>query len=252
MRAVVVAVLLAPFWGGLAFGAGPKAEKEVTARKGSIQLTLRLYKTKLKKEYFSNLWYQLELKNVGKKAIFIADKLFEDPKYMWDASRARYGVYIEVTEPDWKLMDAHMGELHGHLVYKPFSPEDKKKVKVAVAKWKSEGLSPQQIDLELLGFETSDDKQKRLHPKPQGAMLEPGETLATPPWLSPDSREVGKSPVESFTELDAYLFYRPGKFKIRAVYVKGLRQRAVKKVNKSLDDYVISVATPRIEVEILP
>ncbi|MDE2489457.1 MAG: hypothetical protein KGM24_01330 [Elusimicrobia bacterium] len=63
---------------------GPfKAQKEVSASKGAVKLTLRLYRTKVKADPArwkgASLWLQLEMTNVGRLPFDVGDDLFYEP-----------------------------------------------------------------------------------------------------------------------------------------------------------------------------
>ena len=86
---VVLAMAASPV-----FSLHPPPEATATAKKGPVQLTLRLYRKKVKAK--KSLWYQIELKNVGKEKIAVDDRIFLDPWQMHQNCSKQQGIYFEV------------------------------------------------------------------------------------------------------------------------------------------------------------
>ena len=247
----LIGLAFAPSWAGTL---RPSPEKTVTAKKGPVQITLRLYKTKVKSQ--KSLWYQIELKNVGKKRIRIEDRIFKDPWAIRGNIRDRFGIYLDVMPPpgrysgnNWPLQRNEftpllrrpvggLGLTHRDWHGRGYSPEDKQKLADLEARLKREGRSDveikvarsQWIDAWIARQEMDEDTD----PKNQ-SWLEPGASTTTMAWAyrDPDPSPYLHTPkMAEMTDEEpqvgdyAQLFdihTRPlGRWKIRAVYDHGL------------------------------
>lgn len=220
---ITLLLLLAP----LAMAADIKPGAEVTAAKSPIQLTLRLYKTTVKVK--ESLWYQIELKNVGKKRIHVLDNIFKDPWQLKENSRWRVGIYLEVIDPDGEKVPVKMEGMAPHWDYadKPsLTPAEDKELAAVYEKAKREGLDEQHTHLRVLAWngKWNDKKQsEERSDRKKWLWLKPGESIKTLPWAYQSEealrrREPAPKPIGDFAQLWMYLLLDPGRHKIRAVY----------------------------------
>jgi len=241
-----------------------------TARKGSVQLTLRIYNTRITRRYviekvFDSInslethnvrikraqpvWFQLKIKDVGKDALPTngmfaknAARFFErnweqnnsKPKYYSDT-------YLVVIGPDgkpepWKQYPY----LHMHGCGLPKS-------------WMGFFVVP-----DLMSHES--DAQERKN----SVTLSPGQFARTPTWVlpgeCPGDRPNPPTPIPGYAELWHFSFDRPGKYKVLAGYdveplskedMKGLTPDLIEILEKK-EDYQVHFKTPPITITVLP
>lgn len=236
-----------------------KAEAEASGAKSPVQITLRLLKKKIKaKERF---WYQIELKNVGKKRFPVISEVFYDPFELYYNCESKYDVYLEVLGPEGKkleraplLMDyVDTGEDDDHQTNTPPTPKEKAwllKRNELVAK----GVPEPDLTLAMLEFNRElNEKERRA--KPIGFWLYPGKSTATVASSFPGHGErtdrARRPPIGPFTEMWEYEFKQPGRYKIRAGY-NLLPGKASRRYSKHPDPIRIKVETKYIEVEVAP
>jgi hypothetical protein len=268
-----------------AFALHPPPEKTVTATKGPIQLTLRLYKTKVKVE--KSLWYQIELKNVGKKRILVTDRIFWDPWAMHVNINYGVGIYVEVTAPKGKYHKAIRDRTgrkrdettpllrwnaeypHYDYVDKPLTPEQDAAIKKDVAKkeaeWERQGLSETEKTIKRAELNSSWNFELKLQEdRSKLFWLEPGASTTTFAWAYWDADPYADHSLEGigeekqvgdYTQLFSYDLKAPGKHKIRAVYdysVSAANQRSRRKSGVPIDRSETRVETPPIAFEVVP
>lgn len=257
----------------------PPPAAKVTAKKGSIQLTLRLYRTKVRAK--KSLWYQIELKNVGKKRILIDDKIFSDPWAMHENLFRERGIYLDITAPPgtyntqgWprhkhdgpspKLRMGGEGRVQWDWQTMDYSPQEKKELAGLEAKWTKEGLSEaQRVDKRvgwrqvwILRKESEQDTDPR-----RMKWLVPGASTATFAWAyrdedpdapheDPHFRDVAdeENQVGDYTQLWSYFIDVPGKYRIRVVYDHSFGPSP----SVEPESWNIKFKTPQIEFEVEP
>ena len=209
------------------------AQAEVTASSGPVKMTFRLYKTTVTMK--ETLWYQVILQNVGKKRILIIDDIFHDPWAIRSNISSKIGVFAEIIGPGGKPLEVRFAGGHPspHEDFsKPATPAQVAEADqrdALLAKWKKQGLSGLEIDLKLMEHlqKEIDKKNAALPPEPSRAIrLEPGQSVVTPPWVyeDPDDAEYPSfiiprpQRIGDFAQLWTYIFYKPGKYRIRLVY----------------------------------
>lgn len=249
--------------------ASVKAPAQVTATKGPIQITLRLQKTTVKVD--RTLWYTLELKNIGKKKLQVFDKIFKDPYAMHVNSNHRHGLYLEIIDANGKAVRVKWGsyrvkydwEPEGDAYYK-YTPEEKKEIKELRAGWKKDGMTDQQLSVATSrwGSEFINKKNYAEDSDPAKQFwLMPGASTATFAWSDrgpgdyPGRSEDDESLRQGYTELWSHPLYRPGKYRVRAVYDHAYTkttQKSFKKRGIAPDPAAIEFKTPFIAIEVLP
>ena len=263
MRSAVLAAListlgLAPIW------AASKPQATVKASKGPVQITLRLHKTTVKMG--KSLWYKLELKNVGKKKMIIQDRIFKDPWAMHENCRIHRGIYLEIIYPDGKPVELTWGA--GLQTYdyeaKEYTKEEKDEIEALIAKWKKSGMTEQQQHIALLDWSSDWNFKKRqdeVTDPDRQSCLKPGASTTTFAWAYRDTSEYAshereQAQVGDYTQLFSYEFYRPGTYRVRAVYNNSLskanRKELTEKYHLKIDAWLVKVKTPFIEIEVLP
>lgn len=255
----------------------PAAEAVVVGTKGPLELTLRVYKTKIKSEKES-LWYQVQLRNIGREEIPIFDHAFliSAPVEIHGSA----GASLWVTGPDGKFLKP-MPSLGGGAVLVPGSPSwpiqngDKRdeatKKKVIDEMWadrailrlreeyaqelERKGVSPKEIDRKTLEFNEehplSDDNAKP-RPSPH-KMLKPGASITTIPWT--DRYATDPAIQREFSEFSGYWYAKPGKYRIKARFDNRSSDISVeydKKHGIPPRKDAVLVETEAIEFEVLP
>lgn len=283
MLITALAVLFVAF-PGFSLNQPPAATS--TAKNGPIQITLRLYKTTVERE--RSLWYQIELKNVGKEKIKVTDKIFRDPWAMHENIFRRAGIYLDVTAPPGRYLDAHWpphkadgkspqlrrgaGTVRYEYAEKSgVSPADGKaaneKLDRLEAKWKKEGLSETQKTVARHDFWSAwNEELMRKEDEANVFWLKPGASTTTLAWsyrdLDPYAVHSGKDAnvqdeekqIGGYAQLWSYLLFYTGKHKIRAVYDYGVgdEERALdKKYGGGASPWRLEVRTPEIEFEVV-
>lgn len=251
----------------------PRAEGEATAAHGPVQVTLRLYKTKIKPQgdydwkngESVSLWVQVVLKNVSAKRLAINDNNFYQSGPIPDRGDRPYppilGTTLELTDASGKRL-----EPPGGLSDTPFecsppardvTPEEKREIDAFLKPWRKKGLSHRQINIKLLDFKS---KAGREEPKLVGTWLEPGASTRTTGWADFDPCDVyyyhlpPPKPIGEFSQ-EKYYFPKPGKYYVRAVY-DTLRFESAEDYTREVgfppDEDRVRFETPAIEFEVLP
>jgi len=229
------------------------AEAEVKASSGPVELTLRIYKTKIRAH--KSLYYQIVLKNIGAKAFPAVDAAFRDP---W-AQRHPEGVYLDVLgpngkEPGWAWLgptDVDTTNLPGFL-----PPPTTKE---GASFWqKLKGMSAFERSKAVMDYSARIKAEyEKTHPEPPvGGLLAPGASTSTPAWVLPnDEGKPLRQPIGHFTELVHFDFSLPGKYRMRAVYdyrPDGWTIKWNRDHHRQPDEAQNVVKTPFIEFEVLP
>lgn len=252
-------------------------EAEVKSSSGPIQLTLRLYKIKIKAG--DSIWYQIELKNVGKNNIRVDDNAFVVPGGISIGTGA--GITLEVLGPDGKPLKPHTTRRYEHGPF-PFedeslSPEeqerltklmfaDGEKIRKHAAlqdELERKGLSRDELVQKLIEF---DEQHAHIGTPPaprrdDSFWLEPGAAAVTLPWANPiftgDRRNPFPKPIGQFAELEHYhsTTSDPGRYQIRVAYDNRPSGWAVKfnkedNINPGEDE--ILVITPLLKFVVHP
>lgn len=245
------------------------AQAEVKASSGPVELSLLLYKTKIK--LGDSLWHQLRIRNVGKQELLVTDQVFHDP---WQLERSipsrygggGYGIYIEVIAPDGELADKTSptsyaeadvekdGRISGLLEVE--GPEEM----AMLEGWKKKGLPFEEINLKLMDFNRKKRDAARAKHSDPIIKLQPGESAQTKSWFYYNELErIAKKPVPhpigDFQELESVQFGAIGIYKVRAVYDQAPTEKS-KKVDRKLGLRAYSedvlVRTPWVNVTVLP
>ena len=269
----------------VSFALQPPPAATATAKKGPIQLTLRLYKTTLKSE--KSLWYQIELKNIGKEPIEVEDRIFRDPWVMRYNIRDRVGIYFDVIPPagtykghKWPtdsgitpLLSRPIGGLgipHWDWHREGYSAADKKELADLEAKWAKDGLSEtEKVKAKHRWVEdwtSRKESEERADPAKK-RWLAPGASTTTLAWAyrdpdpnpslhSPFQAELRneEAPVGDYAQLFD-LYFRPvGKYRIRAVYDYAFSKESRRKFEKlgiKIAPWEVRIETPDIGFEVV-
>lgn len=257
----------------------PAAEAVVVGAKGPLELTLRVYKTKIKSDKES-LWYQVQLRNIGRKEILILDEPFLMPTSI--EMHGSVGTALWVTGPDGKRLKPrlHLGGYGGGVLVPgspswPIQEDDKRDTatqqKVIDTMWadrailrlreeyaqelERSGVSAKELDRKTAKFNEehpfSDDNAE---PRPgPHLMLQPGAAITTIPWT--DRSAIDPAIKREFSEFVGYGYTKPGKYRIRARYDQRERGWVVeydKKHGIPPKEDAVLVETPEIEFEVVP
>jgi hypothetical protein len=198
------------------------AAAEATASDGSMQLTLRLHKTKLKGR--EPVFFQIAVKNVGKKVLE-----FDGPDVFWDPS-SPYGIAVEYQDPAGNPAGtptlkhgAHHHRTGRGQGFMGMTAAEEDRLIDLLDGWNREGLSAEQV-ADKLGDYYEDIRKDHLarglsiEVLPPQMWVMPGGAVATPTWVDPDpDRPGGKPlpPVIGFAEHTVQL-WRAGKYRVRA------------------------------------
>lgn len=252
--------------GGVFLGSGSvhalpdlKPAAEAKGTKAPVELTLRLYQTKIKAD--ESLWGQIEIKNVGKADITVSDDMFFKPYPIADQSEP-HPIHVAVFDAAGKRVKPRSGiyDFHGGAIPRRLSevdPEEDRKIGIMIDGWKKAGLSKEDIDEKLREY---DDKkyrdEKDAEMSSRNSQVAPGSSLKSRPWAhddrDPNGDEPQTPPVGQFSELK-YYFEKPGKYTIRAVYDYRMSERAKKLLKRRVpSDTDILVKTKPISFEVIP
>lgn len=255
----------------------PAAEAVAVGAKGPLELTLRVYKTKIKSGKES-LWYQVQLRNIGREEIPIFDAPFLTPTSI--DIHGSVGVSLWVTGPDGKFLKPMPNLGHGAVLV-PDSPSwpiqegDKRdkatQQKIIETMWadrailrlreeyaqelERKGISPKEIDRKTLKFNeehplSNDNKKPR--PSPH-IMLQPGASITTKPWTD---RYVADPEIQrEYSEFGGYWYTKPGKYRIKARFdnrSSDVAEEYDKKHGIPPRKDAVLVETEAIEFEVIP
>lgn len=233
-----------------------KPAAEAKGTKSPIELTLRLYQTKIKAD--ESLWGQLEIKNIGKKDITVSDDMFFKPWSIADQSEP-HPIYVAIFDAAGKPIKPLVGvyDWHGGAISRKLSevdPEEDRKIGIMLDGWKKAGLTKEQIDGKMREYNKKRYRDERdAEMSSRNSQVAPGSSLKSRPWAhldkNPNGDEPQTPPIGQFTELK-YYFEKPGKYTIRAVYDYRMSQR-MRKLMKP-DETDILVKTKPISFEVIP
>jgi hypothetical protein len=225
-------------------------EKEVSAVKPPIELILRLYQTRITAN--ESLWGQIEIKNIGKRNIFLMEDLFYKPELMADKSSKPYGIYVEVLDAKGKPVMPGSGILKcGTSLLGRRSKsqlEEERKTIDRHAGWLRYLLTTEQL-YGLLHYDSKDDTQRRERAS-WNTEVAPGDSRISRPWSRPnydsDDEEVPTLPVGQFSELK-YQF-TPGRYTIRAVYDERISKVLQRIIKPTESDFLVRTKPIIVEV----
>lgn len=255
--------------------AEPIAEAVAVGVKGPLELTLRVYKTKIKSE---SLWYQIQLRNLGQKDIPIFDEAFLGPSPV-ELHRSA-GISLWITGPDGKPLKPAPRPAGGAVLL-PGSPswpiqEGDKRDKAAqknvidtmfadraILRLREEyaqqlegtKLSHKEIISRINKFNeqhplSTDNDQPR--PTPH-IMLKPGATITSVACAQEETPQAGLP--HGYTEFWGYWYTEPGKYRIQARFDHRPRGWVVE-YDKSHGipqrEYAVLVETATIEFMVAP
>jgi len=227
---------------------------EVRASSGPVEIIFRLYKTKIRSG--ERLLLQLEAKNVGRKGIEIFDSTFKNYyENIETVRKSRTGAYFELQDSAEKVIPwSSFSLIRGDCEYliRSFPKEVIEDYETRLRHWQKEGLSSEQIDEKKEAF-FDRVRDWRKYETPIWTHLEPGESLLSTPWRSPEIRdchEVTRTPFGPYTELWNYCLHEPGRYRVRAVYDKTISDETLGEVGRGREGFEVRVETPWIEVSV--
>jgi len=222
----------------------------VKAAKSPLELTLDIYKTRLHPG--ESIWYQLRLKNIGRKRIRVKDEVFSAPQIMDQRSlEDGPGLYLEVRDAHgkqpWPRKRGHVPAVGVDAAPfprgVPASIVDYERAKRApeIAEWKRAGLSDQAIDEKLVAL-WRDETGGRSDAVPAPEFwLDANASTATTAYAHGDGADAPRSsPVGNYAELAGW-YLPPGIYRVRAVMNRYSSGKAIVK----------HLATPFIEIEVI-
>lgn len=214
-RSILAALIL-----GLAAFPSSSAERKqgvAKARKGAVELTLRLHNTQLKRG--EPIWFQVEVKNLGKEPFQPDDAFFGIGRKFLDSlnlnTDVKRGIYLVIKDsaghplkPEFPIPYRcweHIPVDTDAYFEKNWRPVDPK-VEKRIAGWRAQGLGTDEIQRRL-------DKEREKTPRevkpdpddlPPYELL-PGRSIHTPTWVFPGickgDRPAAPKPPEGFAEL---------------------------------------------------
>ena len=235
------------------------AQAEVRASSGPVELTFLLHKTQIK--VGESLWQQLRIRNVGGKEILVADPVFQDLGELRKQSRSGYGIYLEAFGPDGKPLKIHFlrsaaRESHIMNSVSGLLEVEGPKEQAMLDGWIKQGLSPHEINLKLIDFNTK--KQQATAGDQQQLVIElrPGQSIETKSWFFYSMQDKLRNrptprPIGDFAQLDFLVFEKPGKYKVRAVY-DHQQSALARKAGIAIYPHNVLIRTPWIAIEVLP
>jgi hypothetical protein len=178
MRKMIVGMLALAALCGSAFAAQDvPAEAEATGVTTPVRLTLRVYKKKIKAG--ESLWFQIRLKNVGKKTLLVTDQMFRDPDVLLDSSLKHWGIYLEAVDSDGEPLPI-MPKFHGKPdrdavtgLVETRGPEEQ----AMVDGWKKQGLSDVEVAEKLVDYNRRKQDEKADREHPPTIDLKPGSSI---------------------------------------------------------------------------
>lgn len=264
---IIVLVAAAALLAAVSVRASTEPEALVKAAKGPVQLAFAVRKTKIKAG--DSLWIKLQLKNIGKKKIPVADLVFKSPWGVHQNSRKRHGIYLEIVDAkgrqlptrsggedvryDW---EAKPGDLH------QLTPEERKELAELQEDLRRRGLTAQERRMAVIKWAGA-QKRKRIETERKDPTkrywLAPGASTATIAWVDrgPDQYE-GRSDDDAalrggFMQLWSYEFLQPGSYRIRAVYdhrQSESNEELAEKYGVAPDASWVEFRTPFVEFEV--
>lgn len=251
-----------------------------TARKGPIELTLKLYKTTIKRG--EPIWWQIQIKNISKKPLAVYDKeLFNGNDEQFKEKLAQgqllhMGLYVEARAQGGESIypyfhpgriDICPEELVSTMTFAeryngqaaPMSPE----FQAMAERWRKKGLSPQQINEKLNRHLHERHQSEERKNRPPLIELKPGQKATTRSWAyHPDCKSFRPNPPmppKGFAEFaqsdDTSL--PPGRYRFYVVYdhsrsALDRKFDAEHHINIPDSPEHIRLVTPSVGMEILP
>ncbi len=202
-----------------------KPAKEASSSKGPVQLTLRLYKTRIKANESrwmgGSLWVQLELANMGELPLTVTDDMFYQPTEPSVSESSRVtGIALRVFDEEGQPLGyAYTVGCDQQLITDPkalpmwrrvldaarspgsrlLRPEDETpwsrsmlaKVKESRRRWRQQGLGDYEVELKSIRFlqdeqDVRDDKSKVDGTTNRSRELLPGASVASVPYAEAD------------------------------------------------------------------
>lgn len=258
---LVLSLLLSPCaWAGVA--ATPKPAAAVRAAKGPVEITLEIYKTKVKAT--KSLWYRITLKNISKDKIKIEDNIFRDPWGMYENSMGKRGIYLELVGPKGNspVIRPHGGWVHEEYMDRPVTAEDKKDLENEKERWTREGLTDQQRHLAALAWQRKWNQKAKiaeLRDPSKQRWLAPQQSTSTFAWAFFDPDEDAdhtsdEAQVGNYTQLWTYYLSMPGRYRVRAVYEYGVPpeiEKIGKEAGVSDDSWQVNLKTSYIPFQVV-
>lgn len=213
--------------------------KVAVGRKGPIALRLRLRNLRIKRG--EKVGFQLQLKNVSRKKIFVADNVFHDPEMLGKNSSHKDALHFVVELPDGSTMKSIPPG-------KPFPESCTKIVMVSTL--------PAMTEEEAKALDKRDEEDARvdmLMKENTFSFLPPGKALDTPPWVRPRIEGCEEVPVpapDEFTQLWNYEFREVGRHRIKCVNAElSPRQQAILGRKPKPDDVMVETDWLDLTVE---
>ncbi|MBI5202266.1 MAG: hypothetical protein HY925_11815 [Elusimicrobia bacterium] len=250
---LLAAALLSPLTAFAASTGTLPAQAEVTASSGPVQLTLRIYETKIStKEGF---WFQIELKNIGKSEFLVTDLVFWDSFQMAYATRENgIGTRLEVLDPDGKRIKSDTLQYEFHSLDEPLPGpyvEETPEVTRLRSEWRAQGVPEPEIRNRLIKRQSRIYDQRARDSRPK-QMLQPGSMIVTPPWADTGwslyhsaPYPIDKDAKGQFAEASYYRWKKPGIYRVRAIYNHRLRSELVRKYPD-----LVEIATPWVKMRV--
>lgn len=237
------------------------AQAEVKASSGPIELSLLLHKTQVQSGDY--LWQQIRIRNVGETKILVSDRIFIDPRELRKQSDSGYGIHIEIHGPNGKPLKVtyQTSADRNSDIAKEVSgllEVEGPKEQAMVDGWEKQGLSPREIRIRLIDFNTKKQREHELQRLDAGIELLPGQSAETKSAFYYSIQDkIHKRPmprpIGDFAQLDFFVLNEPGEYKVRAIYDRAPTPD-LNKMRGKLPIYPeeVLVRTPWISIKVLP
>ncbi len=238
------------------------AEAEVKASSGPVELTLKIFKIRIKAD--ERVWFRLRVRNVGDRKMLLSDQIFHDPEQLNRNFRIRWGIFIEALGPDGTPLEEALHREEAEPVRDRVSgmlniagPVEQ----AMVDGWRKQGLTEYEVNEKLVHFNLKKEREEASGMDRPVFNLKPGEAAETKSsfFYSTYDRLIKKrpppKPIGGFSQLELFDFEGPGKYKIRAVYnyVRSGRNEAIaKKIGLGPSAEDVLVHTQWVQFEVLP
>ncbi len=237
------------------------AQAGVKASSGPVELTFLLHKTQIKAGDY--LWQQIRIRNVGDINILASDPVFNEPRELRKQSRSNYGIYLEALGPDGKPLKvefqdpAEQGRDIGYGV-SGFLEVEGREEQAMLDGWKKLGLSEREIGYKLIDFNRKKQRAAEKTKQWPGIELFPRQSAETKSAFYYSMQDkirnrLRPSPIGEFSQLDFYIFEKPGEYKIRAIYDRAPTPE-LNRMRGKLPIYPeeVLIRTPWIKVTVTP
>lgn len=174
----------------------------VKGRGGPILLELRIASARVSSA--DQIRVQICLTNRSSTSISVPSEGLRDPEMLREASRERFGVYLELSDRRGRIIHPtfSLEQVTPDTLSSQSNPDEaeQRRLQALVRQWQSEGLDDQAINIRLMEQEAADSKRSVVKEVP----------------FAPKARKCSvMSPLNMFGELS------PGVFVLRAVYTAG-------------------------------